>query len=99
MSASGDPRRLPMDAQQSPNFVHFDLPYLYRWEYGAENLLKEAVASLERMIAYEGRCQYRCYSVLEGESGTSGCLQYPVGYLKAVSEYLYSAWHLADHCR
>ena len=24
MSASGDPRRLAMDAQQSPNFVHFD---------------------------------------------------------------------------
>src|SRR5215207_6967745 len=54
MSASGDPLRLPMDAQQAPNFVHFDLPYLYRWEYGEENLLKECIASLERLIAYEG---------------------------------------------
>ena len=44
ISAGGDPRKLPVDAQQSPNFVHFDLPYLYRWEYGEENLLKEAVA-------------------------------------------------------
>src|SRR3954471_22347781 len=50
MSASGDPRRLPMDSQQSPNFVHFDLPYAYRYEYGEENLLKDAVASLERII-------------------------------------------------
>jgi taurine---2-oxoglutarate transaminase len=85
MSASGDPRRLPMDAQQSPNFVHFDLPYLYRWEYGAENLLKESIASLERMIVYEGPSNIAAI-LLEGESGTSGCLQYPVGYLKAVRE-------------
>ena len=85
LSASGDPRRLPMDAQQSPNFVHFDLPYLYRWEYGAENLLKESVASLERIIAYEGPANIAAI-LLEGESGTSGCLQYPLGYLKAVRE-------------
>ena len=85
MSAGGDPRRQPMDAQQSPNFVHFDLPYLYRWEYGADNLLKEAIASLERVIAYEGPGNIAAI-LLEGESGTSGCLQYPVGYLKAVSD-------------
>lgn len=85
MSASGDPRRLPMDTQQAPNFVHFDLPYLYRWEYGEENLLKEAVASLERVIAYEGPNNIAAI-LLEGESGTSGCLQYPKGYLKAVRE-------------
>ena len=85
MSAGGDPRKLPADAQQAPNFVHFDLPYLYRWEYGEENLLKESVASLERVIAYEGPNNIAAI-LLEGESGTSGCLQYPVGYLKAVRE-------------
>jgi len=85
MSAGGDPRKLPMDAQQSPNFVHFDLPYLYRWEYGEENLLKESVASLERVIAYEGPANIAAI-LLEGESGSSGCLKYPVGYLKAVRE-------------
>ena len=83
ISAGGDPRKLPVDAQQSPNFVHFDLPYLYRWEYGEENLLKEAVAQLERVIAYEGPANIAAI-LLEGESGTSGCLQYPKGYLKAV---------------
>ncbi|MBL7745589.1 MAG: aminotransferase class III-fold pyridoxal phosphate-dependent enzyme [Chitinophagaceae bacterium] len=85
ISASGDPRRIPVDAQQAPNFVHFDLPYLYRWEYGEENLLKESVASLERMIAYEGPGNIAAI-LLEGESGSSGCLKYPVGYLKAVRE-------------
>src|SRR5215471_14447915 len=29
MSASGDPRRIAVDSQQAPNFVHFDLPFLY----------------------------------------------------------------------
>ncbi|MBS1626263.1 MAG: aminotransferase class III-fold pyridoxal phosphate-dependent enzyme [Bacteroidetes bacterium] len=85
ISAGGDPRKLPVDAQQAPNFVHFDLPYLYRWEYGEENLLKEAVASLERIIAYEGPSNIAAI-LLEGESGTSGCLQYPKGFLKAVRE-------------
>jgi taurine---2-oxoglutarate transaminase len=85
MSAGGDPRKLPADAQQAPNFVHFDLPYLYRWEYGEENLLKEAIASLERVIAYEGPGNIAAI-LLEGESGSSGCLKYPVGYLKQVRE-------------
>jgi taurine--2-oxoglutarate transaminase len=85
ISASGDPRRIPVDVQQAPNFVHFDLPYFYRWEYGEENLLKESVAQLERMIAYEGPATIAAI-LLEGESGSSGCLQYPTGYLKAVRE-------------
>src|SRR6478736_6527137 len=38
MTASGDPRKLPVDAQQAPNFVHFDLPYLYRYPHGEEAL-------------------------------------------------------------
>lgn len=85
MTASGDPRKLPVDSQQAPNFVHFDLSYLYRWEYGEENLLKESTAQLERMVAYEGPSNIAAI-LLEGESGSSGCLQYPKGYLKAVRE-------------
>ncbi|MBK8605323.1 MAG: aminotransferase class III-fold pyridoxal phosphate-dependent enzyme [Chitinophagaceae bacterium] len=85
MSASGDPRRIPVDAQQAPNFVHFDLPYLYRWEYGEETFLKETVSNLEKIIAYEGPATIAAI-LLEGESGSSGCFKYPVGYLKAVRE-------------
>jgi len=85
ISASGDPRRLPVDAQQAPNFVHFDLPYLYRWEFGEESLLTESVTQLERIIAYEGPGNIAAI-MFEGESGSSGCLKYPVGYLKKVRE-------------
>ena len=85
MTASGDPRKLPVDAQQAPNFVHFDLPYLYRYPHGAEALLTDSVAQLERVIAYEGPGNIAAI-LLEGESGSSGCLQYPVGYLQAVRE-------------
>ena len=85
MTASGDPRKLPVDAQQAPNFVHIDIPIAYRWDYGAENLLKETVAQLERTIAFEGPANIAAI-MLEGESGSSGCLKYPVGYLKAVRE-------------
>lgn len=85
MTASGDPRKLAVDSQQATNFVHLDLPYLYRWEYGEENLLKESVAQLERMLAYEGPANIAAI-LLEGESGSSGCMQYPNGYLKKVRE-------------
>ena len=85
MAAGGDPRKLASDAQQAPNFVHFDIPIAYRWEYGEENLLKDAVTNLERIIAFEGP-QNIAAIILEGESGSSGCLKYPVGYMKKVRE-------------
>jgi len=85
MSAGGDPRKLQADSQQAPNFVHFDIPYKYRWEYGEENLLKDAVGNLERVVAFEGP-QNIAAIILEGESGSSGCLKYPVGYLKKVRD-------------
>jgi taurine---2-oxoglutarate transaminase len=85
MSASGDPRKLPVDAQQSPNFVHFDLPYLYRWNHSEDSLLKDSIENLQRIIAYEGAGNIAAI-LLEGESGSSGCLKYPTGYLQAVRE-------------
>jgi len=85
LSAGGDPRKIPADAQQAPNFIHFDLPYSYRWPHGEDSLLTEAVAQLERIIAYEGPGTIAAI-LLEGESGSSGCLKYPTGYLKRVRE-------------
>lgn len=83
MSAGGDPRKLVADSQQAPNFVHFDIPDGYRWEYGQENLLKESINQLKRVIAFEGPGNIAAI-ILEGESGSSGCLKYPKGYLKEV---------------
>ncbi len=85
MSAGGDPRKLPADSQQAPNFVHIDIPYLYRWPHDVESLLKDTVAQLERTLAYEGPSTIAAI-LLEGESGSSGCLQYPKGYLASVRE-------------
>ncbi|MGA9211487.1 aminotransferase class III-fold pyridoxal phosphate-dependent enzyme [Kaistella sp.] len=83
ISAGGDPRKLAVDSQQAPNFIHFDLQDAYHYEYSEENLLKDSVASLERQIEYEGPNNIAAI-LLEGESGTSGCLQYPKGYMKEV---------------
>jgi taurine--2-oxoglutarate transaminase len=85
VAASGDPRRLAVDSQQAPNFVHFDLPYLYRWQYDEAALLKDSVAQLQRVIAYEGPNNIAAI-LLEGQSGSSGCFLYPAGYLQAVRE-------------
>ncbi len=85
LSAGGDPRKLAADAQQAPNFVHIDIPYAYRWPHGEESLLNDAVTSLERMIAYEGPGNIAAI-LLEGESGSSGCFKYPVGYLLKVRD-------------
>jgi taurine---2-oxoglutarate transaminase len=85
MSAGGDPRKIPADAQQAPNFLHIDIPYLYRWPHDEASLLTDSIAQLERMIAYEGPGNIAAI-LLEGESGSSGCLQYPKGYLAAVRE-------------
>ena len=85
MSAGGDPRKLPADSQQAPNFVHFEIPYLYRYPHGEAALLEDSIAQLERIIAYEGPANIAAI-LLEGESGSSGCLKYPVGYMKALRE-------------
>lgn len=83
LSVGGDPRKLPDDSQQAPNFVHVDIPYRYRWNHDETSLLTDSVEQLERIIGYEGPGNIAAI-LLEGESGTSGCLQYPEGYLKAV---------------
>lgn len=85
LSVGGDPRKLPDDSQQAPNFVHIDIPYKYRWNHDEASMLTDSIAQLERVIAYEGPGNIAAI-MLEGESGTSGCLKYPVGYLAAVRE-------------
>ena len=83
-SAGGDPRRLPVDSQQAPNFIHFEVPYLYRSPFSDENmLLKESLLQLERIIQYEGTSNIAAI-LMEGESGTSGCLKLPKGYWKGL---------------
>ena len=81
MSAGGDPRKFGVDGQQAPNFIHVEIPYAYRCPMGheGEDCNEKCYAQLERIIAYEGPENIAAI-LMEGESGSSGCLKYPKGY-------------------
>lgn len=88
MSVSGDPRGLPHDGQAAPNFVHVENPYFYRCPWNSktpEECANNAADHLERLVKYEGP-QHVAAILLEGESGSSGCIKYPPGYWKRVRE-------------
>ncbi|MFA5012451.1 MAG: aminotransferase class III-fold pyridoxal phosphate-dependent enzyme [Ignavibacteria bacterium] len=87
-AAGGDPRRHTIDSQQPPNFVHIENPYFYRCPWNSktpEECADNAISHLVRVIQYEGP-QNIAAIMLEGESGSSGCIKYPKGYWKRVKE-------------
>jgi taurine---2-oxoglutarate transaminase len=84
MSVSGDPRRFPVDNQSMSNVVRIENPYAYRcpWGCGAiQNCTRKCIEHAERIIAFENPESIAAI-LLEGESGSSGCIKYPPGYLK-----------------
>jgi taurine--2-oxoglutarate transaminase len=85
MSAGGDPRKLASDAQQVPNIVHVEDPYCYRCPWGKEitSCSRECVQHIERVIEFEGPDNVAAI-LMEGESGSSGCIKYPPDYLQKV---------------
>jgi len=88
MSAGGDPRKFGMDAQQVPNHVHVENPYFYRCPWNSttfEECGENAAAALERVIKFENPHSVAAV-LLEGESGSSGCIKYPPNYWKLVRE-------------
>ncbi len=87
LAATGDPRKLGIDANQMPGVVHIEDPYCYRcpWNQSASNCNYECVSHLERIIQFEGP-ETIAAILLEGESGTSGCIKYPEHYWKKVEE-------------
>lgn len=87
-TAGGDPRRHPVDSQQMPNVVHVENPYFYRcpWNTSSPEACGEAAAAnLERVIRYENPDAVAAI-ILEGESGSSGCIKYPPNYWRLVRE-------------
>ena len=83
MTAGGDPRKLPADAQQAPNFVHVEDPFCYRCPFGQEfgKCQYECVSHIQRVIEFEGPENVAAI-LMEGESGSSGCIKYPPDYFK-----------------
>jgi taurine--2-oxoglutarate transaminase len=85
MTAGGDPRKLAADAQQAPNFIHVEDPYCYRCPWGKEitTCSRECVSHIERVIQFEGSENIAAI-LMEGESGSSGCIKYPPDYLQKI---------------
>lgn len=87
-SAGGDPRKHAVDSQQAPNFIHVENPYFYRCPWNSktpQECTENALAHLERIIQYEGP-QNIAAVILEGESGSSGCIKLTPGYWKGVKK-------------
>ncbi len=85
MSVGGDPRKLANDSQQMTNTVLLDDPYYF---FGMKDLdettkLNLSLEYVERVIHFEGKTNIAAF-IFEGESGSSGCLHYPKGYLKGI---------------
>jgi taurine---2-oxoglutarate transaminase len=88
ISAGGDPRKFAVDSQQVPNMVHIENPYFYRCPWNSktpEECTENSIAHLDRIIKYENPDNVAAI-LLEGESGSSGCIKYPPGYWSKVRE-------------
>jgi taurine--2-oxoglutarate transaminase len=85
MTAGGDPRKLAADAQQMPNVVHVEDPYCYRCPFGQTfgSCKYECASHVERVIQFEGPGNVAAV-IMEGESGSSGCIKYPPDYMKKI---------------
>lgn len=86
ISAGGDPRKFPIDTQRAPGFVHVENPYFYRCPWNSETFEEcgeLAARNLEQVIKYENPDSIAAI-LLEGESGSSGCIKYPPNYWKLV---------------
>ena len=88
ISAGGDPRKFAVDSQAVNNFVHVENPYFYRCPWHSttiEECGERAADHLERVIQFENPDAIAAI-LFEGESGSSGCIKYPPGYLKKVRD-------------
>jgi taurine--2-oxoglutarate transaminase len=85
MTAGGDPRKLAADSQQMPNVVHVEDPYCYRCPFGQTfgSCQYECASHVERVIQFEGPENVAAI-LMEGESGSSGCIKYPPDYMKKI---------------
>ncbi len=89
ISAGGDPRKLQVDRYGLPNMIHVENPYFYRCPWNSktpEECGERAFQHLKRIVEYEGP-QNVAAIMLEGESGSSGCIKYPSNYWGLVAAF------------
>ncbi|MCB0501994.1 MAG: aminotransferase class III-fold pyridoxal phosphate-dependent enzyme [Bacteroidetes bacterium] len=88
ISACGDPRKHPFDHLSAPGFIHVENPYFYRCPWGTKTIEEcgeMALRNLEQVLIYNNPESVAAI-IMEGESGTSGCIKYPPFYWKKVQE-------------
>ena len=82
ISVGGDPRKFPVADQSAPGFVQVENPYYYRCPWNS-NSIEEcgemALRQLENVIKYQNADSIAAL-LMEGESGSSGCIKYPPNY-------------------
>ena len=89
ISAGGDPRKLEVDRYGLTNMIHVENPYFYRCPWGSstqEECAEKGFEHLRRVIEYEGPENVAAI-LLEGESGSSGCIKFPPGYWAMVANF------------
>ena len=82
ISAGGDPRKHAVDEHQAPGFVRVENPYFYRCPWNSSSMEEcgeLALRNLEQVIKYENPNSVAAI-LMEGESGSSGCIKYPKNY-------------------
>ncbi len=88
MSASGDPRKHAMENYAVPHMLHVENPYSYRCPWGTstpEECGQMAAEQMERIIKFENPNSIAAI-IMEGESGSSGCIKYPHGFWKKIKK-------------
>jgi taurine---2-oxoglutarate transaminase len=87
ISAGGDPRKHAVSRDVAPGVVHVEDPYCYRCPWGKDkgSCSYECASHVERIINFEGPENVAAI-LLEGESGSSGCIKYPPEYWKKIRE-------------
>ncbi|MDH3710793.1 MAG: aminotransferase class III-fold pyridoxal phosphate-dependent enzyme [Cyclobacteriaceae bacterium] len=89
MAAGGDPRKLAVDRYGPTNMIHVENPYFYRCPWNSstsEECGQHAFEHLARVVKYEGPENVAAI-LLEGESGSSGCIKFPGNYWSLVAEF------------
>jgi len=77
-----------VDSQQVPNIIHIENPYFYRCPWHSNTLdecAERCADHIERVIQFENPNSVAAI-LLEGESGSSGCIKYPPLYWKKIRE-------------
>lgn len=88
ISAGGDPRKHAVDQYGAPGFLKVENPYFYRCPWNSSSMQEcgeLALKNIEQIIKYENPDSVAAI-LMEGESGSSGCIKYPSFYWKGLRE-------------